>query len=124
MRTVTPSAGLTLNLVDIQSSSVLICHKEAHKAQKKKLVVILKISDFYSFVLFVPFCGLTNSRQLFAYEHVDDTAPAEDGLHHDTSGAVVSHLADLRRSLAKGMRLERRQCSFGIFRWHDADDLA
>src|SRR5438309_10151690 len=68
--------------------------------------------------------GLTNPRQLFAYEHVDDAAPAENSLHHDTAGAVVGHVADPRGSFAKRMRLERRQCSSSIFRWYDADDLA
>src|SRR6266853_2610192 len=67
--------------------------------------------------------ALTNPRQLFAYKHVDDAAPAENGLHDDPTGAVVGHVADPRGSFAKRMRLQRRQCSFSVFRGYHADDL-
>src|SRR5947208_16397431 len=68
------------------------------------------------------FCLLTNPRQLFADEHVDDAAPAEDGLHYDTAGAVIGRLTNPRSSFAKRMRLERCQCSVSIFRRPDADN--
>src|SRR5215813_6521222 len=99
MRIVTPSAALIASLLDIRSPSSMI-HGRGR-----------------------PCHLLTNTRQLFAYEHVDDAASTENGLHHYTSGTVVSHFADPRRSFAKRMRLERRQCRVSIFRWHDTDDL-
>src|SRR5438067_13913046 len=70
------------------------------------------------------FWFLTNPRQLFADEHVDDAASAENRLHYDTAGAVIGRLTNPRSSFAEGMRLERCQRSVSIFRGHDADNLA
>ncbi len=46
---------------------------------------------------------LTDARQLFSHEHVDDAAAAEDGLHDDAAGAVVGDFADDRGTAAQGM---------------------
>src|SRR5437660_5567379 len=70
------------------------------------------------------FWFLTNPRQLFAHEHVDDAASAKDSLHYDTAGAVIGRLTNPRSSFAKRMRLERCQRGVSIFRRHDADNLA
>src|SRR5262245_20357983 len=108
MRIVTPSAGLTFGLLDISFFSV------AYASDRP-----LPLGEGRN----AP-GALANPWQLLAHQHVNDAAPPDNGLHHHTSGAVVGHLANPRRSTAQRMGLERRQRSFSIFSRHDADDLA
>ena len=65
----------------------------------------------------------TDARQLFAHEHVDDAAAAEDGLPDDAAGAFVGDFADDRGTAAQGVRPEGRQRRVGLWRGDDADDL-